>query len=132
MEQGTFEDIELQEKITRARVTGCERERRLKGVALTIDRKTLSAYLDVSYSYVSEVLNTNNEAGQKPMPTKWHGAIMLLAPERYMSEVAAFDEDVCGYEHPPKKRQLTVKELFEKVVERIDQCHIEKLFEDIL
>lgn len=127
--QGTFEEIEIAEKVAKAKALGCERERRLKGVALSIDRKTLATILDVSYSYLSDVLNTNNEAGQKPIPHKWHGAIMLLAPEKYMQEVATFDEDVCGYDHPDKKRDLTPEEELKAIKEKIKKHGLESIFE---
>lgn len=109
-EQGTFEEVEIAQKVVKARALGCEREKRLKGVAAAIDRKMLAATLELSYTYVSDVLNSNNEAGQKPIPHKWHGAIQMLAPDLYMKEVASFDEDVCGYQHPEKKRPLTPEE----------------------
>ncbi len=124
--QGTFEEIEMMEKVARAKALGCERERLLKGVAASIDRKLLAAYLNVSYSYLSEIINGNNEAGQKPIPHKFVGAIMMLAPDRYMAEVASFDEDVCGYEHPPKKRDLTPNERLENISQVLKKMGMDK------
>ena len=130
MEQGTFEDIAIQELTARAKALGHEWEKRLKAVALSVNRTRLATICDVSYSYLSDIINTNNEAGQKPWPTKLTGALMVLAQDRLMEEAVDFVCDVCGRQPTERKRALTPEEELKRMWEIVRQHGLQSLFQE--
>lgn len=139
MEQGTLEDIAIQEKHVRAMTYGHEWENLLKTVARSIDRKTLAAVLGTSYTNLSDHLNGNrpvngDAANAKPAPhwpSNWTGALFLLAPDVFMEEAGKFAVDICGYDHPEKKRTLTPEEELKALRAQIKAHGLEPLFKDI-
>lgn len=128
MEQITFEDIELQAKQARLKAAGHELDRRCKAVALSLNRSELAAVNDLSYSYISEMLNTNNEQKQKPWQMSLIPSLAVENPERFAEEVLFFLCDLCGREYPEKKRDLTVEEELTAYKRIIKDRGLEPLF----
>lgn len=119
MEQMDFNDVEIQEKQARIRFLAAEVDRRLKAVALTVDRHRLATLNDKSYSYISEILNTNNEDGQKPFQIKFIPSLLIERPEEFKSQVIDFLCELTGYLPPKKKSLLTPEEelcLYRKII----------------
>ena len=131
MDQLTFKDVEIGEKQARAKILAIEIERKLKSVALTLDRQTFSAINDKSYSYMSEILNTNNEDGSKPFQVKFIPSIIIESPDTFMKEVGFFICDLCGYEKPDKKKNMTPEEELAAIKRKIHDHGIEKLFDNL-
>jgi formate-dependent nitrite reductase cytochrome c552 subunit len=131
VEHGTREEREMQQLAARAKELGEEREERVKAAARQIDRKTFAAACDISYSYASDILNTNGKVTAKPWQEWMTGVLILLNPEGYMAEVAAFDAEHCGYDKPLKKRKLTPEEENKVVKERIKLHGLGPLFKDL-
>ncbi|MDF1536085.1 MAG: hypothetical protein P1S46_06215 [bacterium] len=125
-----FRDLEIQERATRNKVLAAELDRRFKGVAHSIDRQDLASILDVSYSYLSEILNTNGE--QKRFKTHHIPALVLENPDLFMSEVVGFLCEAAGYNPPEKKRTLTPEEELARLMKKIRERGLEPLFTDIM
>ena len=128
--QGDLEEVVIQQKQVRIRVLAGELERRLKTVAHSIPRETFALVNDKSYSYVSEILNTNSEETQKPYQVKLIPSLITENPERFAEEVINWLCDLCGREHPQKKRELTPVEELALLKQKIKDHKLERLFED--
>ncbi len=126
--QMAFRDLEIQELMTRAKTLAGELDRRLKEVAYGIDRKDLAAVNDLSYSYISEILNTNGD--QKQIRTSMIPSLALLAPDRFV-EALGFLCEIAGYNPPKKKNPLTSEQELTRVKRRIRERGLEPLFEDL-
>jgi len=127
--QMAFRDMEIKEKATRTKALAAELDRRFKGVAHSLDRQDLASILDVSYSYLSEILNTNGE--QKPFKCHHIPALILENPDLFINEVIGFLCEIAGYYPPLKRKALTPEEELEKITKRIHQHGLESLFADI-
>lgn len=123
-----FRDLEIQEQMIRCCTLAADLDRRLKDVAYSIDRKDLAMVNDISYSYLSEMLNTNGD--QKPFKTPMIPSLLLLAPDLFAQEVLGPLCDLAGYEMPEKKRLLTPEEELKKLKRRIREHGLEPLFKD--
>lgn len=126
--QLTFKDVEISEKQARVKALAAELDRRLKAVALSLDRQNFAAINDRSYSYISEILNTNCEDSAKPFQVKFIPAEIIEAPEAFKRDVLDFLCDLCGYEHPEKKRDMTPEEELRQLKDQIKQHKLEKVF----
>ncbi len=132
MEQMNIRDIEIQEKQGRIKAMAAELDRRLKAVALAIDRQVFAVLNDRSYSYISEILNTNNENGQKPFQTKFIPSLILENPEKFKIEIIDFLCDLAGYESPEKKRKMTSDEELRMLKRKIYEHGLEPVFREVL
>jgi hypothetical protein len=128
MNQGTFEELAVQEQAGKAKAFGAELERRLKGVAAGIDRKHLAAVCDVSYSYMSEVLNSNNEDHQKRWQICFTGALMVLAPDLLAQEALDFVLEVIGRKPSEEKPRMSAEEELRLLKEKIAKHGLEAIF----
>jgi hypothetical protein len=108
--QGEFDDILIEQRQLRTKLLAGELDKRLKGVALGIDRHRLALINDKSYSYISEILNTNSEETQKPFQVKLIPSLIIEAPDRLMTEVVGWICDLAGYAAPEKKRVMSTEE----------------------
>lgn len=131
MEQMDFRDIELQEKQARAQAMAAELDRRLKAVALTMDRQTFATLNDKSYSYISEILNTNSEAGQKPFQIKFMPSLFIEKPEVFKEIVIDWLCDLIDHNHPEKKKRLTPEEELALYKKLIRDKGLDPLFKDV-
>ncbi|HDZ62535.1 MAG TPA: hypothetical protein ENH40_05260 [Nitrospirae bacterium] len=131
MKQMSLKDIDIPEKRARAEELAAELDRRLKAVALQSDRNTIAAINDKSYSYFSDILNTNNERAQRPFQVKFIPSLLIENPEKFKEEVIDFLCEICGYEPPEKKRKLEAEEKLNLIERRIENHGLEKIFEDI-
>ena len=128
--QMVFRDLELQERATRNKVLAAELDRRFKSVGHSVDRQDLAAILDVSYSYLSEILNTNGE--QKRFKSHHIPALVLENPDLFMVEVVGFLCEVAGYKPPEKKRTLPAEEERDNLLKKIRQHGLERIFEEVI
>ena len=131
MKQLTLKDVEISEKKARAESLAADLDRRLKVAALAADRGTIAAINDKTYSYMSDILNTNNENNQRPFQVKFIPSLIIENPKVFKEEVIDFLCDLCGYETPEKKKHLSDEEKIIKLERRIKQHGLEKLFDDI-
>lgn len=125
--QLTFKDVEIGEKQARVRALAAELDRRLKTVALSLDRQNFAAINDKSYSYISEILNTNCE-DSKPFQVKFIPAEIIEAPDVFKREVIDFLCELCGYSSPEKKKDLTPEQELAEIKQRIKAHGLETLF----
>ena len=129
-DQIAFDDIILSEKLARSQALAQELDRRCKSVAYSIGRAKTATILDITISYANELLNSNNETGQKHWQQKFNPALALESPDIFKREVIDFLCDICGYEHPEKKRTMTPEEEL-KAVKKIIKAHgLEPLFKE--
>ena len=128
MEQMTIRDIEIQEKQGRIKALAAELDRRLKAVAFSIDRHEFATLNDKSYSYIAEILNTNNEDGQKPFQVKFIPCLITENPEKFKEEVIDFLCELAGYISPEKKRNLTPADELNLIKQKIKAHGLEALF----
>jgi len=129
LDQLTFKDVEIGEKQARIKILSAELERRLKAVALSIDRQIFSAVNDKSYSYMSEILNTNNEDAAKPYQVKFIPSLTIENPKRFKEEVIDFLCELCGYSSPEKKKDLTPEEELTLIKKKIQDHGLQKIFD---
>ena len=127
--QMTFKDIEIQQKQAKIRELAAELDRRLKAVAVGIERKHLATLNDKAYSYISEILNSNNEAQQKPFQLSLVPSLILENPEAFKTEIIDFFCELCGHESPEKKRILTPVDELAALRRKIKEHGLEKVFE---
>lgn len=128
MKQIGFSDIEIQEKQARIRTVAAELDRRLKAVALTIDRQRLATLNDKSYSYISEILNTNNEDGQKPFQVKYIPSLLVEKPEEFKTLIVDFFCELTDHFPPEKKTPLTPEEELRAYKKIIKEHGLEPIF----
>lgn len=129
--QMTFDDVEVSRKQAEAKSLASELDRRLKAVALSIDRHKLAAINDKSYSYISEILNTNNEEGQKPFQTKFIPSLIIENPDKFKSEVIDYLCELAGYASPEKKREMTPEEELALLKKKIKEHGLEPIFKEV-
>ena len=129
--QGHLDEILIQQKQAKIAVLVSELERRLKAVALGISRETFAALNDRSYSYVSQILNTNSEDAQRPFQVSLIPSLVEECPDRFVEEVINWFCDLCGFEHPARKKSLTPEEELEIYKRKIKEHRLEPLFDDI-
>jgi len=128
--QGEFEEVIIQQKQVRIKVLACELEKRLKAVALSIPREAFALVNDKSYSYVSEILNTNSEEGQKPYQVKLIPSLTTENPDKFTEEVINWLCDLCGREHPEKRKEMTPEEELRLLKRKIREHKLESIFEE--
>lgn len=131
MDQLSLRDVEIQEKHGRARALAAELDRRFKAVALGIDRDEFAAINDRSYSYMSEILNTNNEDGQKPFQAKFIPSLIIESPDAFKEQVIDFLCELAGYKPPEKKSPLSAEEELALYKRKIRERGLEVLFKDL-
>jgi hypothetical protein len=131
VDQLTLKDVEVQEKQGRARALAAELDRRLKAVALGLDRHDFAAINDKSYSYMCEILNTNNEDGQKPFQAKFIPSLIIESPEAFKEQVIDFLCELTGHKPPEKKSPLSAEEELELIKRKIKSHGLEALFRDL-
>jgi len=128
--QLTFKDIEMAEKQAQVKLLAADIQRRLKATGLGIDRHTFAAINDKSYSYISEILNSNNEDGSKPFPANFIPTEIIEVPDLFMKEVWNPIAELCGHQPSPgKKRGLTAEEELSEIKEKIVTHGLEKIFD---
>jgi len=131
MQQMTFRDVEIGEKQARVKVLATYIQRRLKAAALSIDRHTFAAINDKSYSYISDIVNTNNEDGSKPFPVNFIPAEIIEAPDVFMKEVWNPIAELCGHQPSPgKKSPLSAEEELKELKAKIRAHGLEKVFDE--
>jgi len=102
------EDLFIAQKQAMVKELASELDRKCKEVAYSIKSAELAIVNDVSYQYIREILNTNGD--QKPFQLKLVPSLIILNPEKFVETVLYYLCDLCGYEHPEKKRKLTPEE----------------------
>ena len=137
--QITIEHIEIEEKQAKVKVLCSELEKRFKAVALGIDRNKFAAINNKSYSYVSEILNTNtpedlgdDEKRRKQFPQSFVAASIIENPEKFMEEVVNFLCDFLGYDYPKKKSPFTAEEELEYIKEIIRERKLQTIFPEVI
>ncbi len=99
--QTSFEDMELEQLQKQVEFIAGELDRRKKDLAYCIGRKELAASSGLSYSYISEILNTSGN--QKPFPDSLEPVLILKTRDKYKERIIDFLCDLTSYEHPEKK-----------------------------
>ena len=130
--QMSFKDIEIQEKQAKVKAMAAELDKRLKAVAYSIERHLFATLNDKSYSYINEILNTNNEESQKPFQVKFIPSLIIEQPNKFKEEVIDFLCEMAGYESPEKKRDLTPEEELTLLKNKIKEHGLEPLFKEVL
>lgn len=130
-QQITFEHLETEENIAKAKAVAAEFERQCKAVALGMGRKEFSILSGISYTYANEILNANNEQAQKPLQLPMIGSLMVGAPELFTNMVIDFCNRVCGNQPAQKKRPMTPEEENGLLWRKIKAHGLEKIFEDL-
>ena len=138
--QLTIEHIEIEEKQAKIKVLTAELEKRFKAVALGIERNKFAAINNKSYSYVSEILNTNTpeelsddpDKRRKQFPQSFVAASIIENPEKFMEEIINFLCDLLSYEYPKKKSALTAKEELEYIKEIIKDKKLQPIFPEVI
>ncbi|OGW08938.1 MAG: hypothetical protein A2W75_06830 [Nitrospinae bacterium RIFCSPLOWO2_12_39_15] len=121
-------DIEIQQKQAKIKELASELEKRLKSVAHAINRDEFANLNGKSYSYISEILNSNNEDGQKPFQIKFIPSLIVEKPEIFKAEIIDFLCELCGYESPEKKKTLTTEQELALLKRKIKEHGLEKIF----
>lgn len=127
--QMTLADIELQEKQARIKAVAAELDRLYKGCAATIGRKHFAALCDKSYTYINEILNSNNEQEAKPFQAGMIAALLVEAPDAFFTSVVGYMCDLADREYPRKKRPMTAEDEVKFLWRTIKAHGLEKLFE---
>jgi hypothetical protein len=129
MSQLTFKDIEIHEKQAKVKAVTAELDRLYKEATSAINRNHFAAICDKSYTYISEVLNSNNEASQKPYQPLMIAALIVEAPEAYSKIVDTYIHQLIGYKPPEKQSLLTPAEELEALKKKIVEHGLEKVFD---
>jgi hypothetical protein len=124
MEQGTFDELLVQEKEVKTQWIANERQGLCREVASAIDSKELAAICGCSYQYIRAMLNGNGE--RKPWNHEFDGALMILRPDLYAEKVLAFDAEMTGRDDPQKKRALTPQEELDQLRQVLRDMHMDE------
>lgn len=124
MEQGEIRDVLVAQEQARVEALQAELDRRCKSVAGSIDSEDLATLNNVTYQAVRKMLNTNGD--QSCFGLKYVPSIAIRAPERFAEEVLFFLCDLCGREHPDKKRDLTPVERLEQLADVLKKMDLDK------
>jgi hypothetical protein len=106
--QGELEEVRVAQEQAKIKALVDELDRRCKEVAQGIKREELATANDVTFQAISKMLNTNGE--QSCFTLKYVPSIALKNPDKFAETVLFFLCDMCGREHPDKKRPLTAEE----------------------
>lgn len=99
--QSSFADMEVEQLQKKVEFIAGELDRRLKEIAYCVGRKELSACTGLSYSYISEILNTSG--AQKPFQLSMVPALIIRKPDKFKELLIDFFCDLTDHEHPDKK-----------------------------
>lgn len=130
MKQLTLSDIEIQEKQARIKVIAAELDKLYKGVALSMDRPHFATLIDKSYTYVNDILNTNNEEGQKPFQAYMIAALIVETPKLFTEMVLSYINNLCNLKAPEKRSELTPEEELKFIKNKIKAHGLEPLFKE--
>ena len=125
--QMAFEDIEIQQKQAKVRELASELDRRLKEVAHGIERKHLATLNDKSYSYISEILNTNGD--QKPFQVSLIPSLIIENPDAFKRVIIDFLCELIGHKAPEKKKELCPEEELAIIKQKIEEHGLAKIFD---
>ncbi len=126
--QATFEDLKIQEEHGRIKAITAELDRLYKNVAYCIGRKRFGELIDKAGSYVNELLNSNNEEGQKPFQPYMIAALIVGCPSKFMEIVVFPICDLCGYDRPEKKRKRSAEEELKELRKTIKAKGLDSVF----
>ena len=130
MEQGSFDEIMIEQARVKNEILAKEFDRLLRQCAGLIDSQRLAAVNGISYQYVRAFLNTNGEP--KPVPKDVIPSLMTDSPDAFMEIVGAWIVEICGYKLPAKKSPMTAEEKVEALERRIKECRLTSVFKDVL
>jgi hypothetical protein len=125
MEQGTFEEIMIEQARIKNEILTREYEELLKDVARVINYERLASLNGCSYQYVRAVLNTNGDG--KPFPMQWIPSLMAEKPVLFMEKIGAWQANHCGYKIE-KANPLTPEQKLWYYEQIIKQKGLESLF----
>lgn len=130
--QGTFDDIMVEERALRYKRLSFDYEQKCKEVAGTIKRDRLAALCNVTYSYMSDVLNSNDPEHQKQWQHKWDIVLAQERPDEYRTIVLSFLAELSNSEKPEKKRKMTPEEQLLLLKRVIYDKGLDSIFKDVL
>ncbi len=124
-DQMGFPEIVIQAGAARTKALAAELDHDAKEAARGCDRQLLASYLDLSYSYLSEVLNTNGEG--KPFKLGMLAGLAELDPKALVEKFITPLLDHCGYEPPVPRAMLTTEQELQRIKERIRAHKLESV-----
>jgi len=118
MRQATFEEANMDEKMTKAKRLGELIDQYARMIGNQIDRKHLSALVDKEYTTVCGWLNTNG--GGRPHPVDVLGAYVVEIPDAFIEGFIAPICDLCGYDAPLKKTPQDPEKQLRGIKQRLE------------
>jgi hypothetical protein len=118
------EDIFIQSAIAKNKAIAAELDKRCKEVAGSVDSQKLATLNDVTYQYIREMLNTNGE--QRPWQLKMLPSLIQAAPEKFVDVILFWFCDLCGYNPPEKKKELTTEEELKLLKSKIKEMQLDE------
>jgi hypothetical protein len=119
-------EMELEEKQKRIEYLAGELDRRFKDITYSIGRSQFANLMNMSYSYISEILNTSGI--QKPFQAGMIPALIVERPEKFMEVIVNFVCDLTRYEHPEKKPELPPKQELDVLKNKLKSKGLDALF----
>lgn len=127
MVQTTIREVEISQLQAQVKIMTEEFERICKEAGRSVNRNDLAASVDKSYSYISDILNTNQDG--KPFTLYLLIATCLLNKNIFRDAILGFLNEI-GECYPPKKiRPLTAEEELREIKQKIKEHGLEPIFE---
>jgi len=127
MTQLTLKEIEIAEMQARVKSVSCAFERLCKEISRGLNRHDLADSVDRSYSYISDILNTNQDG--KPFTMYLLIATCLINPDMFRDNILKFLNELAGCYPPKKIRPLTADEELRLIKRKIKEHGLEPIFE---
>jgi predicted translin family RNA/ssDNA-binding protein len=124
MEQGELKDVLIAQEQARVKALADELDRLCKEVAYSVDRTELANANDVTHQAMSKMLNSNG--GQSEWGLKYVPSLALKAPDKFAETVLFFLENLCGRDHPDKKRDLTPEEELKQLKQTLREMQMDQ------
>ncbi len=129
MIQLTLKEVEIAELQTRVKTVTEAFERTCREIARATNRHDLSAAVDKSYSYVSDILNTNQDG--KPFTLYLLIATCLLNKDLFRDSILKFLNELADCYPPKKIRPMTAEDELRLLKRKIKEHGLEPIFENL-
>lgn len=128
--QGELEEVRVVQEQAKIKALQGELDRLCKQAAYGVKMERLATLNDVTFQAISKMLNTNGE--QTCWNQKYTLSIAIENPDKFAETVLFFLCDLCGREHPDKKRKLTEKEELKALKAIIREKQLDPLFKGLI